>query len=125
MTTKPEPLLVAVYGSLRHGLSNHRLLTTSKLLGTDTLLNLSMYSLGAYPYVTESTKNKTVFIEVYAVTSDVFDELDRLEGYPSFYTRKLVKTSFGNAWIYYINHFNNTDHEPVQGGDWVEFLNNR
>ena len=92
---------VAVYGSLLSGLGNHGLLEEATLLGEGkTEPVFSMYDLGYYPGITENGKTP-IKIEVYEVDDTTFGRLDMLEGYPSFYNRKLIPTQHGVSWIYF------------------------
>lgn len=94
--------LVAVYGSLKQGNGNHLLLDGSEFKGVDgTLPEYTMYSMGGFPCVTEGGST-SIHVEVYEVEDGVFNRLDRLEGYPSFYNRKEIDTMYGKAWMYYI-----------------------
>jgi len=94
---------VAVYGSLLKGLGNHRLLETSTLMGEDLVkLPFQMVSLGSFPGLIPSKKEEDIFIEVYEVTDEVFARLDRLEGYPHFYNRRIIDTAFGEAFVYFL-----------------------
>lgn len=113
---------VAVYGSLRKGLHNHRLLTTSEMIGTDELENFSMFSLGPFPFITPEEAENKIAVEVYEVNEEVFASLDRLEGYPSFYNRQEVDTKHGKCWIYFMEKDTSYGkHIPVESGDWKEF----
>jgi len=96
-------MLVAVYGSLKQGYGNHRLLETSEFKGgTQTKPEYTMYSMGGFPCITEEG-GTSIEIEVYEVEDSVFSRLDQLEGYPTFYNRKEIETEWGDAWVYYIN----------------------
>lgn len=61
----------------------------------------SMFSLGAFPAVTFGGVHK-VSGEVWQVGNETFDVLDQIEGYPDFYTRSVVETTAGPAWMYHI-----------------------
>lgn len=112
--------LVAVYGSLRAGLGNHRLLTKATLVvPSQRVAGFDMYSMGGFPFITHGSGEIT--IEVYAVTEPEMRSLDRLEGYPSFYNRELIETQAGLAWIYFIDGENTSRYQPVPSGDWFEF----
>lgn len=114
--------LVAVYGTLKQGCNNHHLLRGARLLGTDTLTGLTLYSLGAYPAALAKPSDG-VRVEIYAVNEPQLAMLDELEDYDrrarkaSLYLRKRIQTRFGLAWIYLYNR-------PVQSrqriasGDW-------
>lgn len=121
-----QPILVAVYGSLRKGMGNHPLLDNndSVHLSTERISGFEMYQYGGsyFPFIRHGDGEITV--EVYAVDSGVLRRLDMLEGYTQdgngFYNRELVQTSKGQAYIYFI------DQDPgrnvrVQHGDWVKF----
>ena len=108
---KKSKSLVAVYGSLRRGFGNNDLLSTSRFLGEEWIEgNYTMYNLGFYPGVVEgSTEPNKIRVEVYEVEDDVLARLDRLEGFRgddnpnNFYNRKVVKTSHGDTYIYFLN----------------------
>ena len=116
---------VAVYGSLRQGLGNHRLLASSKFLGEDiSQPEWKMYSLGGFPGIVKG--NSEVTLEVYEVDKDTFESLDWLEGYPTFYNRRVINTTYGDAWVYYLNEPDNYEnHGVVETGDWKDYLTNR
>jgi len=118
--------LVAVYGSLRKGLHNHRLLEQADFLGTDVISGFKMYSLGGFPFIThdDATSEDRIHIEVYSVDVYEMARLDQLEGYPSFYNRELVQTQYGQAWIYFIDD-EVAGHAPVIDGDWFKYYTSR
>lgn len=98
-----EKLKIAVYGSLRRGMGNYRLLETSKLLSTETVQdNFRMVDMGSYPGLIESEELNDIVVEVYEVTPDTYKRIERLESYPSFYDRKNVHTTEGEVGIYYL-----------------------
>lgn len=121
--------LVAVYGTLKRGYGNHRLLETSKFLGTDRIEGFDMYNLysGGFPGILHSKSvrsvENTIFIEVFEVDEDTFMRLDCLEGYDEdeptegLYDREQVMTQYGLAWIY---TFNGTPNESdlIVCGNW-------
>ena len=108
--------IVAVYGSLKQGHGNHRLLGDSACLGvTRTRPEYTLYNLGAFPAV-GLNGNTAVQVEVYKVDEDVFSRLDMLEGYPAFYNRKRIDTEYGESWMYYLEECNGYD--VVEGGVW-------
>lgn len=111
---------VAVYGSLRQGMGNHRLLEEGKAWyhGKDKLDGFIMYSLGGFPCVRSVfPEGNEIVVEVYEVDDETFARLDVLEGFPSFYDRKKVSTKYGDAWIYTIER--EKSRPVVEGGDWV------
>lgn len=107
---------VFVYGTLRRGGSNHRLLRTSRRLGAwVTPRAYRMLDLGAYPGVVYG--EDAIHGEVYAVSPAVLRRLDALEDHPWRYRRRPLDTPWGTAWIYI--HVAPTGRpRRVRGGDW-------
>ena len=110
---------VAVYGSLRKGLHNHVLLEDSDYLGLDKLQGeYTLLDLGSFPGLILQG-DTDITIEVYEVDEETFQNLDWLEGYPSFYNRTEVETLYGTAWVYYLqgDKYSNV---AVPSGDWTD-----
>lgn len=109
----PPPENVAVYGTLKHGESNHTLLSRSQFLGSDRISGLALYHLGAYPGAVWEAGAQTE-VEVYQVCGKTLQTLDKLEDFDptrprqSLYLRKAVETRFGRTWLYLYNR-------PVNG----------
>jgi gamma-glutamylcyclotransferase (GGCT)/AIG2-like uncharacterized protein YtfP len=125
---------VFVYGSLLSGLGNHRLLEGSTLVGnTVTPPEFTMLDLGAFPGVIHVVEGGTPIMgEVYEVTDETLNRLDRLEGYNSFepthglYNRMEIPTEFGEAFIYtYNNMYGRSVIHPVENGDWRTYHNRK
>jgi gamma-glutamylcyclotransferase (GGCT)/AIG2-like uncharacterized protein YtfP len=93
---------VAVYGTLKEGFGNHRLLTGIPHVKAISSPLYSMISLGGFPALVPGVNR--VDVEIYEVTPEVMARLDRLEGYPHMYTREI--RSF-------------TDHSGVNHQAWV------
>lgn len=115
---------VAVYGTLKQGNGNHRLLTGATLLGSDVLRNnWRMYHLGGFPGVKYVPDMGDIHVEVYEVDEATFERLDRLEGYNhaapmhGLYDRMETMTSFGQAWIYIYNGYVHKDW-LISDGNW-------
>ncbi|MDO8910113.1 MAG: gamma-glutamylcyclotransferase family protein [Pseudohongiella sp.] len=102
------PMLVAVYGTLKRGLSNHHLMQSAQYLGEDYLDSITLYDLGPYPGA-KAELSAGIVIEVYAVDALQLGVLDELEDYNAaapeqgMYNRKLFPTKFGEAWVYLYN----------------------
>ncbi len=94
------PEFVFVYGSLRRGQVHHSLLKGARCLGRHrTAPVYTMLDLGGYPGVV--TDGITAIVgEIYAVSPRILARLDRLEDFPRLYTRALIGTPFGPAWMY-------------------------
>lgn len=81
---------VFVYGTLKRGIHNHRLLETSEYIGEGfTVEKFRMYTTG-FPVLFESDHPdaKSVFGEVYDVDDDTLKRLDQLEAEGRMYDRK-------------------------------------
>jgi len=110
---------VFVYGTLKRGHSNSILLANATFLGEcATSPEYTMYSYGAFPAVVNHG-NTPVKGEVYEVNQEVMEDLDRLEGHPRWYVREIIKTPFGDAWIYLMpEHRLENGAEVVELGEW-------
>lgn len=110
--------IVAVYGTLKRGYSNHHLLDKACYIGPDTLTRLTLYDLGPYPGALAKPSDG-VEVEVYEVNDPLLVMLDELEGYEpqaektSLYLRKKIQTTHGLAWVYLYN-------KPVQSGQRID-----
>lgn len=113
---------VAVYGSLRKGLGNHRVLGDSKLIGKEWISNYEMFSLGSFPGIRNG--KGSIYVEVYEVDSNTLERLDTLEGYHAkdsvnnFYDKEEVSTKFGDALIYTLQGERYKRNPIVTSGNW-------
>ena len=104
--------MVFVYGTLKRGFSNNRLISGSKFVGeARTEGKFALYESGI-PFVIEDEQVSQISGEVYEVDEKTLAQLDRLEGHPNWYCRKMVNISVNNkdpdelekiikAWIYF------------------------
>jgi len=104
---------VFVYGTLKSGYGNNRVITGNgggfKLNDAQTLEGtFKMYGHGMpFPYASVDHADGGMIIgEVYRTTLEAFVRCDSLEGYPSFYNRKIIEVVTPNgqtceAWIYF------------------------
>lgn len=113
---------VAVYGTLKQGFSNHRVMQYAggKKIGEEVLSGATMFSYGAFPVIALDCSENNILVEVYEVED--LEPLDRLEGFPNFYDRSKVETKWGSAWIYHapsreVDHINATL-PRVESGIW-------
>lgn len=118
--------LVGVYGSLKKGYYNHRVLGDSKLLGTiKTNPAFTMYSLGPFPALSRNG-NTAIHMEIYEVDEQTLHRLYRLEGYSgtrgskhNMYDTMDIDTPYGKAEIFYMTNENHLrKHEVVKDGNW-------
>lgn len=114
---------VFVYGSLKRGFGNHVVLGDSPMLGEAMTASPSwqMLDLGAFPAVVQGQGH--IHGEVYEVNEDVFQSLDYLEGYPSFYDRHEVEVIVQGeprpmrAWMYTLVDRHGYE-VPMEEGVW-------
>lgn len=110
---------VVVYGTLKQGFGNHRLLANSKYLGVHTIPDgYTMYSLGGFPAIVEGG-DRPVVAEVYEVDRETLIRLDGLEGHPNWYCRKTIPTQYGEADVYVMPKHKIRPNTPVvEDGIW-------
>ena len=95
-----------VYGTLKLGHSNNRLLKGAEFLGVaKTLEKYSLYESGI-PFVFKGESVSQIFGELYRVDELTLKIVDRLEGHPEVYRREKVQvvTEEGRtvtAWMYF------------------------
>ncbi len=124
MITERKPgIKVAVYGSLKRGHGNNRLLAAAEYLGRCMVRGkLTMVDLGYYPGVVirEKGDEGAVLCEVYRVDEDTLASLDLLEGNGSYYTRSKVDTQWKKAWCYFLpaEEYLTRDIDVVESGIW-------
>lgn len=74
-------MLVFVYGTLKKGKSNHRLIEEFNCLGEATTKG-TLYDLGPFPALVLEPTNDTIYGELYDVNTKYgIERLDYLEGY--------------------------------------------
>lgn len=108
------------YGTLRAGEHNAAYLAQAAYCGRyQTPAIYRLFDTGSYPAAVAHGDTSLVG-EVYRITAKTFALVDRLEGYPVFYTRRRINTPFGDAWIYLWA----TDIDPawpvIANGDWCQ-----
>lgn len=112
--------LLAVYGTLKKGHPNHRVIGNAEYLGSCAIEGWAMYSLGYFPCIVPMKLSSRVVVEVYAL--DDLAAADRLEGYPNFYDRTKVRTSYGEAWVYFMREAPDGA-KKVRSGNWSRVSN--
>jgi gamma-glutamylcyclotransferase (GGCT)/AIG2-like uncharacterized protein YtfP len=121
-------MLVAVYGTLRQGGSNHnKYLSNTEYVGMfESLPIYSLYDVnGFFPGLQEHGNHSVVF-EVFKIDSIDLARLDILEGVkendPSngLYSRIEIDTPFGKAFTY-IYKRKCLSTRLIQSGDWNEY----
>ena len=116
-------ILIGVYGTLRSGNGNHRLIENADYKGTYTTEPIyNLYSLGGFPGLKENGKTAVV-MEVYAVNTEEARRVDGLEGYTpgeqaTFYDKIQIETPWGQTGVYtYVRQPNESS--LIESGDWM------
>jgi gamma-glutamylcyclotransferase (GGCT)/AIG2-like uncharacterized protein YtfP len=95
---------VFVYGTLKRGFRNHHLMAEALFVGDFVAHGLRLYDLGPFPMAVAEACFQ-VQGEVYGVTSQHLEALDRFEGVPRLYQRAKWQLSDGqDAWVYVGRH---------------------
>jgi len=82
---------VFVYGTLKRGGRNHRLLAGQSFeCEAATLPRYRLYDRGPYPCLVDDVNGMAVRGEVWAVDDTTLRRLDEYEGVPTLYTRKEI-----------------------------------
>lgn len=110
---------VFVYGTLLAGETNHRYMTSARLVSeAKTEAAFRLYDLGPYPGLV-AVGDHAVFGEVYEVDGPTLAMLDRLEGHPRFYVRKPIVLASGNAVETYLLMPHQVVGQPIiASGSW-------
>ena len=113
MTAGPDKHLVAVYGTLKQGGGNHRLLNTSEYLGEVVSEDKLRLVCDGLPFVIRGADDRGSHLrmELYEVDHQTLSRLDHLEGHPNFYRRERVQfwtldqltEHIVNPWIYMVD----------------------
>ena|SRR5690606_22055468 len=98
---------VFVYGTLKRGHGNNRLLAHATLVGRYvTQLPLLFKCLGGFPGLVRTREYepapppREVGGEVWEVNDEQLESLDWLEGHPSFYERQRIRVAGEEVWTY-------------------------
>ena len=112
---------VFVYGTLRTGEPNHRLLHGYKPVATlRTAPTFELVNLGAFPGMTRGGSTAVVG-EVYEVRAETLVDLDRLEGHPNFYRREAIELEDGReVSAYLLRPADARGYRPIPSGDWLQ-----
>jgi gamma-glutamylcyclotransferase (GGCT)/AIG2-like uncharacterized protein YtfP len=127
--------LVFVYGTLKRGQANHQWLEGASFAGETQLAGATLYDMGPFPMVIaaaafsspdsspDSATPGGVHGEVYVIDGPALERLDRLEGYPRLYDRRVLFLADGRrAWVY-LGRPRQVRHAPrLASGYWPEPL---
>ena len=128
---------VFVYGTLRDGGSNHRLLKDAKKIG-EAVATGEMFMGPGYPFAYFAPEFQTegphILGELYSVDERTLERLDALEGYDethpemSHYIRREIEVVEGEqqplpAWAYQYNaEVRNRESRLIKSGDFLKEL---
>ena len=109
--------LVFVYGSLKKGFNNHRLIKDCKFEQA-TAPDIELHDGPGFPFAKRG--NGVTHGELYEVDDETLSMLDCLEGHPTFYKREktIVKTDseLKDAWIYLYKKA--ASYPKIESGMW-------
>ncbi len=118
---------IFVYGTLLRGFGNWKwaLRDRANFIKEDTISGFVMLHLGGFPGIIKGTGGEVVKGEIFEFTNpEVLEELDRLEGHPTFYVRTPVTTESGEAVeVYVLNRAWQEERDTnrvVPSGSWRE-----
>lgn len=111
VVTEKREILVFVYGSLKKYGSLYGYLKESEFVGDARIEtgDFVMRDIGAYPALqkVEQESGSLIKGELYIIDHDTLSDLDKAEGFPALYNRKLIEVTVGNdtfmAWVYHID----------------------
>jgi gamma-glutamylcyclotransferase (GGCT)/AIG2-like uncharacterized protein YtfP len=117
---------VFVYGTLKKGIHNHRLLENAEFIGRAyTVDGFKMYSVG-FPVIRFSDDGDPVYGEVYDVDDETLKRLDHLENEGVMYNRKEINVIVEGMDVVDANvsvYVGNDEYWDRQGPDPYERLN--
>lgn len=102
----PSETVLFVYGTLKRGERNHRLLADQRFLGPATTApRYRVIDLGPYPgLIRTGSAGLAVRGELFAVSECCLAELDDFEGVPGPFVRELIEIDGrGDVWAYFMN----------------------
>lgn len=111
-----------VYGTLKKGYWNNQLLKDSKFVGDSVTKNKYALYTSGIPFLSDIEEVSKVHGELYEIDSFTLERCDRLEGHPTFYTRKEIPIIVNNAevlaWCYICNKFNRNSASLLTTGSY-------
>ena len=91
---------------------------TSEFLSTHiTEPKFTLVNLGAYPAVIDRGTT-AIHGELYRISESTFSSLDKLEGYPEYYSRILIPTEYCDAWMYTLAKAGSS-YPVIESGIWI------
>lgn len=126
--------LVAVYGTLKQGFGNHRLLKNATFIGGGRTKDKYRLCINGLPYMIrgEHEDGNNVVVELYDCNPFEMYNLDLLEGHPRFYRREKVDIVLDgdgesySSWVYFVSdnpHYNNGEYVESYTGEISNYIN--
>jgi len=96
---------VFIYGSLKKGFFNHSLISDNprnKLIRKGFIDGYRLYSLWSYPAIKPSINGERLYVELYSLTDEVFERIDRMEKSAGYVSVEVVddKDKTGIIYVY-------------------------
>ena len=95
---------IFVYGSLKKGFFNHEIINENprnRFIKNGVICGYNLFLLYSYPGIKASSSNDKVYVELYSLTDEVFDRIDRLERRAN-YTPVEVEDEDGKSGTIYV-----------------------
>ena len=112
---------LVVYGTLMTGEGNHSLCANAVNITPCTIVG-TLYDTGWGFPAFEQTGDTVVHAELIEIPFEDWPNVDRLEGYPRLYDRKLIQATLADGsvedgWVYIMNRIP-TRATVIKSGDW-------
>ena len=133
MSKKNNNINIAVYGTLRKGFGNHRVISEAEYIGTGWTKEKYKLTAAGIPFVNPNEQVSNVKVEIYSVTPDHLPSVDALEGYNpnnhegSWYKRTPIKVNMeDNNEIEASIYFGDRDAPTlIKSGDFEDYKKSR
>ena len=116
--------LLFVYGTLRQGQGNHRLIQRCEFIGMAATVRAYTMKASGIPFVLKDPPRTHIRGEVYRLDTRELSSVDRLEGHPRNYRREEIPVLIDgqdfpvSAWIYF--HPTGAG-ELIESGDYEDY----
>lgn len=115
---------IFVYGTLKKHFRAHSLLENHNAIfikKAETKSNYQLYRINWFPgMVVGDVVGVGVKGEVYSVSDDCLDALDRYEGSPNLFRRATIELSDGTTALAYIFNQSFLGKELIKSGEWTD-----
>lgn len=118
-------MLIFAYGTLRKGApsaADERF--GAKFVASDKIRG-SIYDVSWYPGYKSDDQSSIVYGDVFHVTPEELEAIDRYEGVPFLYSRKRVMTESGLEVFTYEYNDELLERHRIVSGDWMEYVNKK